>query len=77
MASGSDQYFAVKFTGEDGVERLYVAKAIASYPRSQNAPADASAELKATIAALEALLATSAVASIDPDSIGAEGQMIG
>lgn len=77
MASGNDQHFAIRFTGDDGVEKLYVAKALAAYPRSQDAPGDASAEMKATIAALEALLGTKSVVGVDADAIGAEGQMIG
>ncbi len=76
MADTSDKHFAIRFTGKDGVERLFVAKAIAVYPTTATLPGDASPELKATVATLEGLLGTHAVAAINRDGQSPEGQMI-
>jgi hypothetical protein len=76
MADTGDKHFAIRFTGKDGVQRLFVAKATAAYPTSATLPADAAPELKATVATLEALLGTSAVAAVSRDGQSPEGQMI-
>ncbi len=69
-------YFAVKSTGDDNVEKLYITKVMSAFSTSAALPADAPAEVKATVAALEALLAGGAVAVIPPGTIGNEGQLI-
>ena len=76
MADTSDKHFAIRFTGKDGIERLFVAMATATYPTTATLPADATPELKATVATLEGLLGTNAVAAIDRDGQSPEGQMI-
>ena len=76
MADTNDKHFAIRFTGKDGVPRLFIAQAIAAYPTSANLPADATPELKATVATLEALLGSNAVAAISRDGQTPEGQMI-
>jgi tRNA A37 threonylcarbamoyladenosine synthetase subunit TsaC/SUA5/YrdC len=76
MTDSSDKHFAIRFTGKDGVQRLFVAKATAVYPTSATLPGDASPELKATVATLESLLGTHAVAAITRDGQSPEGQMI-
>jgi hypothetical protein len=76
MTDTSDKHFAIRFTGKDGVERLFVAKASAAYPTTATLPADATPELKATVATLETLLGTHSVAAILRDGQSPEGQMI-
>ncbi len=76
MADTSDKHFAIRFTGKDGVQRLFIATATAAYPTSAGLPADASPELKATVATIEALLGTAAVAAVARDGQSPEGQMI-
>lgn len=76
MADSNDKHFAIRFTGKDGVERLFVAKATSVYPISSALPADAGPALKATVATLETLLGTKTVAAINQDGQTPEGQMI-
>lgn len=70
-------YVAVKLTGSDGAVKLHVASVLASYPTSAALPSDASAELKATVAALEDMLGDDSVALIPPGTIGLQAQLIG
>lgn len=76
MSDSSNKHFVVRFKGKDGVERLFVATATAVYPIGTALPADAAPELRATIATLESLLGTKAVAAITRDGQAPEGQMI-
>jgi hypothetical protein len=75
MADNDTAYFAVRHSGEDGSERFYVTKTIATYPATP--PAGASPELTATINALGGLLAGKVAVPISADLIGPEGQLIG
>ncbi len=69
-------YFAVKSTGDDNVEKIYIAKVVSAYSPSTSLSANAPADVKATVTALEAMLAGATVAVIPPGTIGNEGQLI-
>jgi hypothetical protein len=76
MSDSSSKHFVVRFTGKDGIERLFVATATAVYPIGAALPADTAPELRATVATLESLLGGKAVAAITRDGQLPEGQMI-
>jgi hypothetical protein len=68
--------FAIKFTDATGVASLYVASVVAKYPTSATVPADASADVKASIARIEAMLGGKTIVMVTADGTTPEGQMI-
>jgi hypothetical protein len=75
-AMADTTHFAVKSTGDDNVERLHITTVLSAFPTSATLPANATADVKATVAALEALLAGKVAAPIPPGAIGNEAQLI-
>lgn len=69
-------HFAVRATGDDGVEKLYVTKVVSVFPTGASVSAGTSAEIRATVAALEALLDGVTSVAVPPGTIGSEGQLI-
>ncbi len=76
MKTPGQTQFAIRLTGPDGVERLYIAAATNSFATSATVSATANAALKASIARIEALLGDKAVVMLGAEGSSSEGQMI-
>lgn len=76
MTTDGSMQFAIKFTDATGVASLYVATVVAKYPASATVPADATADVRASIARIEAMLAGKAIVMVTADGTTPEGQMI-
>jgi hypothetical protein len=76
MTTPSQPQFAIRLTGPDGVEKLYLATAFGTFATSATVPADATATLKASIAKIEAILGDKTVVMLGDEGSNPEGQMI-